>query len=233
MTPDARAPAWSFRDLALMLGAVLPALMLGALASRLGKAVAPGVFASRAVEILVYQAVFYALMLGALYLVTQAGRQEPFWKSLGWTLRFRGVWWCLAAAPALMLALSALGDALRTPVIPNPWGDLISGQGSQLAILLFVGLIGPAWEELMFRGFLFPLLARAMGAWAAIGGAAIAFGLVHGAQNQWQWQYVLLVALSGVAFGYARHKTGSTAAAALMHAAYNSGLFMVFLVQKL
>jgi membrane protease YdiL (CAAX protease family) len=172
-------------------------------------------------------------MLGALYLIVVVRHGKPFWRSLGWTLRFPGAWRCVLAAPILMVAVSLLGELFRAPVIPNPWEDLITGRVSRIAVLFFVAIIGPLWEELMFRGFLYSFLEEKTGPWVAIVGAAVPFGIIHGAQNDWQWQYMFLVALSGVAFGFARHQTGSTAAAALMHATYNSALFVVFLVQHL
>jgi len=85
-------------------------------------------------------------------------------------------------------------------------------------------------EELAFRGFLMPLLVRSFGAAIGIAGAAIPFALLHGDQYAWTWQYVLLVALAGVAFGWLRYRTGSTMASALMHSTYNATFYAAFLV---
>ncbi len=41
----------------------------------------------------------------------------------------------------------------------------------------------------------------------------------------------LIIAMAGAAFGWMRHATGSTKAAALMHAAYNS-LFLIALLTE-
>jgi membrane protease YdiL (CAAX protease family) len=43
---------------------------------------------------------------------------------------------------------------------------------------------------------------------------------------------VLLISLSGVAFGWMRQATGSTKAAAGMHAAYNGFQFVLLLMSK-
>jgi hypothetical protein len=229
---EQREPLWGFQDLMLLIGAILPALLAGAGVVRLGRAVAQPLFTNRAAEVVAFQVAFYVVTLGALYLILAVRHGLPFWRSLGWTVWFRGAWWCLASAPLLVVTISMLGGALRAPIIPNPWEELITGPGARLAMLILVAVAGPLWEELMFRGFLYPLLARLAGPWVGVFGAAAAFGLIHGAQNQWSWQYVVLVALSGVAFGIARYKTGSTAAATLMHSAYNTTLFVVFLLQR-
>lgn len=229
---EPRTPAWGFSDAALLIGAILPSLLLGAVVVRMGRMMVPDAFSSKAMQTIAYQIGFYALMLAALYFVISVKHQQPFWESLNWTLRFRGAWTCLLVAPFLTIGISALGTALRTPLIRNPFEELIDGTASRLAVMLLATVIAPFWEELMFRGFLFPLVERIAGPWPAIFASAALFGLIHLAQYEWLWQYGVLVALSGVMFGYARYKTGSTAASTLMHSAYNTTLFLVFLIQR-
>ena len=74
-------------------------------------------------------------------------------------------------------------------------------------------VLGPVFEELLFRGI--PVAAAAARRWALAGHLAdgVPFALLHGAQNQWAWQPLLVIGLAGMAFGYARYKTGSTTAA--------------------
>jgi membrane protease YdiL (CAAX protease family) len=43
---------------------------------------------------------------------------------------------------------------------------------------------------------------------------------------------VLLISISGVAFGWIRHVTGSTKAAAGMHSAYNAFQFVLLIMAK-
>jgi hypothetical protein len=88
--------------------------------------------------------------------------------------------------------------------------------------MLFGVLLAPIFEETLFRGFLLPLLARSVGPQLGIFFTADPFALLHGAQNRWAWQPVVLIGLAGVVFGYVRYKTGSTTAAFLMHSAYNA-----------
>ena len=70
--------------------------------------------------------------------------------------------------------------------------------------------MAPVCEELMFRGFLQPLLVRSLGAAAGILATALPFGLLHFQEYGNSWRHVLLISLSGVAFGWMRHATGST-----------------------
>ena len=228
---DSRA-FWGFEDLALFLAAILPAWLVGLLLVRFGRALAPGAFSNNAVRALAFQSAIYALLVGALYMVTAFRYRQPFWRSIGWVAPEQGKWWCIFGGPALAIGLSILGLALRSPAIPTPVDSLISGRGSLFLVALFAVVLGPLFEELLFRGFLQPLLARVLGAWPAILLAATGFALLHGQEYQWSWQHLLVIGLAGVAFGYARYKTGSTAAGALLHGGYNLTFIVGYLIQS-
>ena len=92
--------------------------------------------------------------------------------------------------------------------------------------------MAPVCEELIFRGFLQPLLVRSLGAPAGILATALPFGLLHFQEYGNSWRHVLLISLSGVAFGLMRHATGSTKAAAVMHSSYNAFQFVLLMIAK-
>jgi membrane protease YdiL (CAAX protease family) len=88
-------------------------------------------------------------------------------------------------------------------------------------------------EEMLFRGLLFWLifeLLRRMGLplAAAVGATvfltAIAFALCH---NDRHGLRLYATILTGIAFGWMRVRSGSTAAATLMHAVYNLVLLLI------
>ena len=218
-------PAWSYEDLALFLGAMLPCFAVALLLVHRIR------FPSDGVQTMALQLVFYTFLLGALYALIAGRYGEPFWRSLGWIFPSRGAWLCILAGPLLAIALAALSAVLRAPeepVIQN----LMTDRMSLIAVVVFGSLLAPIFEELVFRGFIFPLLARSLGAWPGIFLTALAFALLHGSQFHWSWQSILIIGLAGIAFGLARYKTGSTAAATAIHVGYNSTLFAVFLVQR-
>jgi len=228
----ARQPVWGWEDVGLLLGAVLPALLAGAGLMRLLRWLAPGPFRSVAVSTLTYQMLVYALVGGALFLLISGKYQEPFWKALGWTAAFRGAIPSLLAGPVLAVALSALGIAIRTPEVRDPVREMIQGPASLSLVIVFGVAVAPFFEELIFRGFLFPLVARSVGPWASILVTAILFALPHGVQNEWAWQQLSIIALAGLAFGFARYRTGATSASFLMHAGYNATQFLGFLLTR-
>jgi uncharacterized protein len=226
MTDSDQVPFWSYEDLAFLIAAILPSVLLGSLLVRLSGA------ASTGGKTLVFQSSLFALLLAVLYLLVAWRYDKPFWRSLGWSLPVRGAWWCVLAGPLLAVAGSVLAIALRAPEVPDPIKDLITNRTSLVIVMIFAVALGPVYEELFFRGFLFPLLARTFGAAAGIFLTALPFALLHGAQNQWAWQQITLVGLAGAAFGFVRHKTGSTAAATILHAGFNLTQFLAFLILR-
>lgn len=224
--PESREyPFWTYEDLGLFIGAVIPVFLVAWLAVRFIP------LPTGAVGQMIYQSLIYALLMGVLYLLVAWRYAQPFWKSLRWT-PFKLPFLCAAAGPALAISSATLGYYLKAPPIPSPIEDLISDRRSLFIMMLFLTVFGPVFEELLFRGFLFPLLARSVGPWPGILLAATPFALVHGSQYHWSWQHLTVVGLAGVVFGFTRYKTDSTAAATLVHTGYNATLFIGFLVQK-
>jgi uncharacterized protein len=223
---ERRGPVWGYQDLALFLSSILPSLALAGLLLRAGRMLAPRWFAGDAARTLVFQSFMYAFLLGALYLVIAWRYGKPFWSALGWNFPIPRAWLLLAAGPALTICLSALGVLLHVPSDGSQIESLIDSRASLAVVMLFGVLLAPIFEETLFRGFLLPLLARSVGPQLGIFFTAVPFALLHGAQNRWAWQPVVLIGLAGVVFGYVRYKTGSTTAAFLMHSAYNAMGFM-------
>jgi membrane protease YdiL (CAAX protease family) len=223
---ERRAPVWGYQDLALFLSAVLPSLALAGLLLRAGRMAAPGWFLSSAARTLLFQSFMYVFLVGALYLVISWRYGEPFWSALGWNFPISHALLLLVAGPVLTISLSALGTLLRVPADGSQIEGLIDSRASLALVMLFGILLAPVFEEMLFRGFLLPLLARSVGPWFGILLTAVPFALLHGAQNHWAWQPVVLIGVAGVAFGYVRYKTGSTTAAFLMHSSYNAMGFL-------
>ena len=96
--------------------------------------------------------------------------------------RCRGACGASWAGPVWPSSSSALGALLHAPEVPDPVKDLITGRASLVIVMVFAVILGPIYEELLFRGFLFPLLAKSFGATAGILLSALPFALLHGAQ---------------------------------------------------
>ena len=227
-----RYPFWTYGDVFLFCGLAVPSLLLA-------WAVVKGAFAvmrlrpaAPAVEPLTEQFVLYLLLFGGLMLIFRLEYDRPFWRSLAWTgMRIPALWVALAGV-ACAYTVAVLGQAIHTPTGRNQITDLLADRASLLMMTVFGVTLGPVCEELAFRGFLQPLLVRSLGAVPGVLLAAVPFGLLHYQEYGNSWRHAVIVAAAGAAFGWMRHATGSTKAAALMHASYNGLFFVAALAQR-
>jgi membrane protease YdiL (CAAX protease family) len=83
--------------------------------------------------------------------------------------------------------------------------------------------IGPVLEESFFRGCPLPLIERSLWSSAAVILSGLLFASFHQPPTI---VHCACLAMSGIAYGWIRVASRSTAAAALMHAIYNLTLFV-------
>lgn len=94
--------------------------------------------------------------------------------------------------------------------------QMITG-GSFILSLLAVGIIGPIFEEILFRGLIFGELRKITKVRAAIFIQAVLFGAFH--MNVIQSSYAFLI---GILLGYVYYRSNSIVAPAIVHIAINS-----------
>jgi membrane protease YdiL (CAAX protease family) len=138
----------------------------------------------------------------------------------------------IPAGIMLSFGVLALAALLRVPQKETPMEQLLSDWLSLVVAAVLGVTLGPWFEELMFRGLLQPVAVRALGVIPGIVIAALPFALLHGPQYGWSWKHILLITVAGAAFGWKRHTSGSTGAAAVMHSAYNMVLFAGYIAGK-
>ena len=223
MTPRERPVAlWDFADLMMFVTLALVAVIPSMLVVKAGKPFLA----------LVAQLIWYLLIFLSLYLLLKIRYGAPFWRSLGWRFPFRGAALALIAGPVLVFALSLIALLIRTPVLKPPFEQMLNDRPTVIFFAFFVVVLGPLSEELVFRGFLLPLLMRPLGVAGGILTTGLIFGALHAYEYEWSWRHSLLIALAGVTFGWARYVWGSTAASTFMHATFNLTQFVALLVQQ-
>ena len=176
--------------------------------------------------------VLYAVLFGSLQVMLRVRYDRPFWRSLGWKPIRLPVMMVMLSGMITAVLVAMASTLIRTPTGENPMTQLLETRADVLVMGTLGITLAPLCEELAFRGFLQPLLVRSLGAAPGIVLAAIPFGLLHFHEYGNSWRHVLIIALAGVAFGCMRHATGSTKAAAIMHAAYNSLFFIALMTEK-
>jgi membrane protease YdiL (CAAX protease family) len=94
-----------------------------------------------------------------------------------------------------------------------------AGDGALLALALSSGI----GEELLFRGFVVPVLSfdAALGGLDGVVLAALVFGALHQVRGQSRWAWALWATIMGVAFGLVAMLTGTLLGAVVAHVAIN------------
>jgi len=229
--PPGREPFWDYSDVFLFVGLAIPSMFLGwALVQgflRLFR-IHPAVHAA---ELVSEQVLGYLVLFLALQLLFRVEYGRPFWRSLGWVPLHAPFMWLVIAGFATAVGVAFATYVVRVPSTSNPMTELLGDRASILLLAIFGITVGPLCEELVFRGFLQPLLVRSFGPVAGILGAAIPFGLLHIPEYGNSWRHGVVIGLAGAAFGWVRHVTGSTKASTVMHASYNALFFLVLIAQ--
>jgi membrane protease YdiL (CAAX protease family) len=176
--------------------------------------------------------VLYAVLFGSLQVMFRVRYDRPFWRSLGWKPIRLPVMMVMLSGMITAVLVAMASTLIRTPTGENPMTQLLETRADVLVMGTLGITLAPICEELAFRGFLQPLLVRSLGAVPGIALAAVAFGLLHFQEYGNSWRHALIIALAGAAFGCMRHATGSTKAAAIMHAAYNLLFFIALMTEK-
>ena len=159
----------------------------------------------------------YLFMLGLVLLIARGLPARPLlglYRPRSWTKAALLAATVVAAAYLAEGALSLVVDVGREQgLTPRSWQPArAAGCAANAAA---VGLIGPAVEELLFRGLGFGLL-RPLGRTLTLVTVGVAFGLSHGLVAG----FPLLAAL-GIGLAYLRERTDSLAPPVLAHASFN------------
>ena len=126
---------------------------------------------------------------------------------LGWTSASRRNLIIGAAGGAGAGVIVLLGPILARVADFAP----VPGEQLHWPSLLFVSLIllfGAVGEEMLFRGYAFQILVRAIGPFATILPMAVLFGLTHSPNLNFTWLALVNTFLWGVLLGYAFIRSG-------------------------
>jgi membrane protease YdiL (CAAX protease family) len=196
------------------------------------------------------EVVFWLLLLGSWQFLASLGRRTGSIGAIGASA-------FLFYAGASLDRLSGLGldharwrSSTRTNWVLAAAGGLlagiivfvigtVSGQNMKLGdnwqLIVLQVTLGPVLEEVVFRGYLFAFLMWFLNRTSIDAGrnqlvvvfAAVVFAVVHLAQPGVSWLQLACITSTGTLYGLIRWRSGSTAPAALSHAAYNLSLYAI------
>jgi uncharacterized protein len=172
------------------------------------------------------------------YLIAQmrVGFRAPFWKTIGWRpLEIDGMprgaaYFGLIFGGFLFSVLIQLTSAISHTKTKLPIEAFFQDRRSALLLIVMAVTIAPLVEETIFRGYIYPVLARSFGVGTSVIITGTLFGLLHAQQLWGGWTQIGLMIVVGIVFTYARAVTRTVVASYLLHVSYNTFPLLAFLV---
>jgi membrane protease YdiL (CAAX protease family) len=189
-----------------------------------------GIVARIPLVVVAGQGVAYLLVFSYMYVLVTRERQRPdFLPAIHWNWPSSPA---IYASIGVVLSIALQILASRLPIPKNLPIDRFFGTPAEAWVLAIFGMsLAPLMEELFFRGFLYPVLARGVGMTAAIFITGFAFALLHGSQLMYSWGPVLVIFLVGIVLTAVRAYKNSVAASLVVHIAYNGTISALMFVQ--
>lgn len=163
------------------------------------------------------------------YLVAQMRLRfrSPFWPTIGWRPFDSGkmprrlvslglILGGFSLSMAVQLAARFVGTKAKLPI-----ESVFQDSRSILLLGIMALTIAPVVEETIFRGYLYPVLARSFGVGIGVVVTGILFGLLHAQQLWGGWVQIGLLMVVGVIFTLARAVSRTVLASYLLHVSYN------------
>jgi membrane protease YdiL (CAAX protease family) len=183
------------------------------------------VLAQKPLLLLVSQFVIDSIVVLFLFLLVEAKYHVRFWQAMRWNWPAQ-VWKWLGFGAVMLLVLSMLENILPMPK-DTPFEKLFARPRDAYLIAIIAVTLGPLVEELFFRGFFYPVLARRWGVAWAVFLTALPFALMHMPQYGYAWGALLVILIVGIVCGVVRAATKSVGASFLVHAGYNGTQMLI------
>jgi uncharacterized protein len=168
---------------------------------------------------------WYGVMAIYMIMFVEGTYRRSFWEAIRWNWPRRN-WAMLVPIGIVLVSLQYLERFFSLPK-HIPMEEFLKTPLAAVLTGILAVSFGPLMEELYFRGFLYPVVARRFGVFMGIVSTSIAFGLIHAAQLAFAWGLVLIIFLVGVVLTIVRAKLRSVGSSFVVHVAYNSTLVLM------
>jgi CAAX protease family protein len=184
--------------------------------------------AQKPILLIISQFLVYIPVAVLMVALVEGKYHVAFWQAIRWNWPRSG-WKLLALGAAMFFVLGLLQSLLPMPK-DTPFEHLFDRPRDAYLLSIIAVTLGPLMEELFFRGFMYPVLARRVGVAWGIALTALPFGLIHLPQYGWAWGAALVIFLVGVVCGIVRAVTRSVGASFLVHAGFNGTQMLIAFV---
>jgi CAAX protease family protein len=177
-----------------------------------------------------------AVLLVFLFAQMRLRFRSPFWSTMRWhpldtgKLSPAAAYLSCIAGGFLLSILVALVSSRFAPTHKMPIEQYFQDRHTALLLLIMSVTVAPFFEETIFRGYLYPVVARTFGVAPGVILTGLLFGLLHSSQLGGNFAQVALLVAVGIVFTAARAKTGNVLPGYLLHVSYNSFIAIAFLI---
>lgn len=191
---------------------------------------------AKSVVVLLSQAVLDAGAILYLYLMILGRTPAPFWRTIGWrglsagAGSFRATASQFLSGGAVLALVVSFASAFLNSKATLPIEELLKARISMLLFAVLGVLVAPLVEETIFRGFLYPIIARRTGITAGIVITGTLFGMLHAVQLWGGWGQIALLILVGIVLTWVRARTGTVTASYFVHLGYNGLQLLGYLI---
>jgi uncharacterized protein len=241
-TPTREDPPWTGWDVTLLAGVAILAInvfavvmlavvahMRGLSFDKLSKTGALITLINDPHVLFPAQILGYAVLVMAMVGIVRKRYGRDFFASLSWNWPGRG--WTTWALAGMVMALVVNMISRFVPIPKSlPIERYFENAAAAYILSAFGILVAPLVEEMFFRGFLYPVLARRAGMLVAVVTTAFGFMVIHASQLANAWGPLLLIFTVGVALTLTRAMTRSLSSSVIMHMSYNATLFLILFV---
>lgn len=185
---------------------------------------------------LVVQVALDLFLLGYLAAQMRFRFHSPFWRTIGWRpLDLDGpakalIYGALIFAGIFLQALVSAASSALAPKRQLPIQRVMEDRHASALFMLVAVFIAPLVEEIVFRGYIYPVVARTFGVATSVFATGTLFGLLHAPQlwGGW-WQIGLLIAV-GILFTVVRAASKTVVTSYVLHTSYNSVQAIAWLI---
>jgi membrane protease YdiL (CAAX protease family) len=175
-------------------------------------------------------------LLGYLAAQMRYRFRSPFWRTIGWRpLELDGpsqalIYGALVFAGIFLQALVTAASSAFVPKRHLPIQTVLEDRHASILFMLVAVLVAPLVEEIIFRGYIYPVVARTFGVASSILATGILFGLLHAPQLWGGWWQIALLILVGVIFTLVRAVSKTVITSYILHTSYNSVQVIAWLI---
>jgi membrane protease YdiL (CAAX protease family) len=188
--------------------------------------------ASNAFFVIPTQVAAYLMVVGFMAFIVWVRHGQTLPKAIQWNMPSERLFVAALGIGAVLGLCSEFASVLLQRWTPKslPIDEYFRNPSAGYLLAGFGILVAPLVEELFFRGFVYPAVARWTGSVSSVVITAAAFAALHGGQLAYAWAPLLVLFGIGTALTIIRAKTGSVATCVVVHMGYNLALFIMLFV---